>query len=150
MKTPIEPLTVILVDESPIQRAGLRAILGKEKDIEIVGETGAREDALEKVDSLRPDVVLIDARLPDMSGLETCQQIKQSTPETKVILLLITGSLEEVMRCVMAGADGYISEPLDRDLLVGGLQAIRRGMVAITVAPCCENSWSDSSERRSR
>ncbi|MDY7040243.1 MAG: response regulator transcription factor [Chloroflexota bacterium] len=131
METPTGALTVIFVSDSPVWLTGLRATLDKEKDIEIVGGSGAG-NVLEKVGSLRPDAVLIDARLPEMSGLDTCRQIKQTTPETKVILLLTTGSLEEVMRCVTAGADGYVSEPLDRDLLVRVLQAVKRDMVAIS------------------
>ena len=74
----------------------------------------------------------IDARLPSINGLETCRQIKQMTPETKVILLLTADRLEEVMRCVAAGADGYVSEPLDRDLLVEVLWATKRDMVPIS------------------
>jgi DNA-binding NarL/FixJ family response regulator len=80
-------IRLLLVDDHQVVRLGLRALLSAESDLEVVGEAGTAAKALTQVDSLRPEVVLMDVRLPGQSGITACQQIHQRWPEVKVLML---------------------------------------------------------------
>lgn len=113
----------MIVDDHELVRAGLRAVLAEYDDISIVGEAGTGEQALALAQQLAPDVVLMDLRLPGLSGVETCRRLLAESPRCRVVILSSFGDDEEVFAAVMAGASGYV---LKEQGHASVLEAIRR------------------------
>ncbi len=100
-------IRVLLVDDHLILREGIRSLLGKVLDIEMVGEAGEGGEAVAKVEQLVPDVVLMDITMPGMSGLEATREIKQKYPQVKVLILTIHATNQYLSQMLQAGASGY-------------------------------------------
>jgi DNA-binding NarL/FixJ family response regulator len=103
-----DPLKVLLVDDHEVVRAGLRSLLAPEADIEVVGEAGTVEEAIRRVGLDSPQVVVMDVRLPDGSGVEACREIRSRFPETRVLMLTSFADEEALLASIMAGASGYV------------------------------------------
>jgi DNA-binding NarL/FixJ family response regulator len=106
-------LRLLLVDDHAVVRAGLRALLDTESGLTVVGETGDATDSVRLAERLRPDVVLMDLRLPDSSvpggdGVEATRRLLAAAPKTRVVMLTGYGSRSDVLRAVEAGASGYV------------------------------------------
>ena len=101
-------IRVMLVDDHTILREGLRSLLALQEDIEVVGEAGDGQTALELIGTLKPDVVLMDVAMPRMDGLEATRRIKKDFPETRVVVLTQHDNREYVFSLLQAGAVGYI------------------------------------------
>lgn len=104
----MKPVRVVIVDDHRIVRQGLRSILDPDPRFEVVGEAANGADALQLVLQQRPTVTLLDLKLPDMSGVELCQQIIQTCPETAVLILTAFFDRNLVNACLQAGARGYL------------------------------------------
>lgn len=119
--SPKSRVRLMLVDDSEVVRMGLRALLGSERTIELVGEAGTVAAAAEICARVKPDVVLLDIRLPDGTGFDACRQILKRLPDTRVLML--TSVVEETLvdEAIRAGAHGYLLKEIDRR---GLLQAI--------------------------
>jgi DNA-binding NarL/FixJ family response regulator len=115
-------IRVLLVDDHEMVRAGLRALLRKAADLQIVGEVGTMAEALEAAARLRPEVVLMDLRLPDGSGIEACREIRSELPEVRVLILTSYSDEQAAMATIMAGAAGYLLKDIGHEAL---LRAIR-------------------------
>jgi DNA-binding NarL/FixJ family response regulator len=102
------PVRVMIVDDHGVVRAGLRALLQPEADMAIVGEASGVKEAVRKAMDLTPDIVLMDITLKDGSGIEATRLIKQSCPNTQVLMLTIYGDQETALQAVKAGAIGYL------------------------------------------
>lgn len=130
-------IRLLIVDDHEMVRTGLRAMLSTDPNIVVVGEapTGARALALAR--SSRPDVVLLDARLPDMGGAEVCERLQQEAPLAAVVMLTTFTDDELVRRCVQAGARGYLLKDVERLDLGRSIRAVARGQAVIDpkVAP---------------
>lgn len=98
-----------------------------EKDIEIVSETGSGERALELIDQLNPDVVLLDERMPDMKGSEVCQRALAENPGISVVILSAFSKDDDVLPCIRAGADAYVLKDVDVTELVRTIRAVHGG-----------------------
>ena len=120
-------IRLLLVDDHQVVRLGLRALLSAESDLEVVGEAGSAAEALAQVDSLRPEVVLMDVRLPDQSGITACQQIHQRWPEVKVLMLTSFADESLVLEAVDAGAAGYVLKQVGNDDLIKAVRAVAQG-----------------------
>lgn len=101
-------MRLLLVDDHAVVRSGLRMLLENEPDMEIVGEVGTGQEALEAVARLEPDVVLMDITLPDISGIEASRQIKARRPQTAIVALTIHEDEEYFFKMLEAGASGYV------------------------------------------
>lgn len=123
----IPPLRVLLVDDSPIIRLGLRSALEDYSDIAIVGEAGNTADGLAAVASLKPDVVLLDLNLPDRSGLQACRDLRKLRPQTKVLILTSSNSERNVQEAMNAGAQGYLLKDNDGATLAEALRSVAKG-----------------------
>jgi two-component system response regulator DevR len=111
-------LRVFLLDDHEVVRAGIRSLLEDAEDIEVVGEAGTIHDALVRVPLSRPDVAVLDVRLPDGSGIEACRQIRSDHPEVACLMLTSYADDEALLAAVMAGAAGYVLKQVGgRDLL---------------------------------
>ena len=120
-------IRLLLVDDHEMVRAGLRALLGDVEDLEIAGEAGDVEGAIRAAASLRPDVVLMDLRLPDGSGLEACREILSAAPQIRILFLTSHSDEQAVMSTVLAGAAGYVLKDIGHQALVKAIHDAAAG-----------------------
>jgi two-component system NarL family response regulator len=112
----------MIVDDHRVVRDGLRLALEIEEDLEVVAEAGDGAEAVAKAKEFRPNLILMDVMMPGMSGIDTCQEIKNALPEIGVVMLTASGNQESVTASLVAGAQGYVLKAAGREEL---LQAIR-------------------------
>ncbi|MCB0881010.1 MAG: response regulator transcription factor [Thermoleophilia bacterium] len=117
-----DPIRIVVVDDHAVVRIGLKTLLASQLGFRVVGEAGTAADAVALVGQARPDVVLMDVRLPDGSGVEACRRIKADHPDVRVVMLTSYQDEEAIVGAVMAGASGYLLKQADSDRLT---QAIR-------------------------
>lgn len=103
-----DPIRVFLLDDHEVVREGLRRLLERDGDIEIVGESGLAQEAARRIPALRPDVAVLDARLPDGSGIEVCREVRAKVPEVKALILTSFEDDDALFAAIMAGAAGYV------------------------------------------
>lgn len=123
-------LRILLVDDHEVVRAGLRAVLSVEPDLEIVGEAATAREAIDKALALRPDVVLMDVRLgepDDIGGIEACREIRSVLPDAGVLMFSSYGERETVLSAIVAGAAGYLTKNVARAQLVAGIRTVGQG-----------------------
>ena len=123
-------IRILLVDDQALVRAGFRMILDAEPEMEVVGEASDGREAVEQVGRLRPDVVLMDIRMPELDGLEATRRILSETPaeSTPKILMLTTFDLDEyVYEALRAGASGFLLKDTPPEQLVGAIHVIAQG-----------------------
>ena len=118
---------MFLLDDHEVVRAGLRALLEPEEDIEVVGEAGTAEEALVRIPLAAPDVAILDVRLPDGSGIEVCRQVRSDRPETTCLMLTSYADDEALLASVMAGASGYVLKQVAGGDLVGDIRKVASG-----------------------
>ena len=119
--------TVLVADDQELVRAGLRMILGAEEDIDVVGEAADGEQAVRAAQLLRPDVVLMDIRMPGIDGIAATRRITHDLPGTKVVMLTTFDRSQMVYDSLVAGATGFLLKDLPREQLVAGVRAAARG-----------------------
>jgi two-component system, NarL family, response regulator DevR len=102
------PLAVFLLDDHEVVRTGLRALLEAGDDITVVGEAGTVADALSRIPALKPDVAILDVRLPDGSGVEVCREVRSADPNIVCVMLTSYADDEALIASIMAGAAGYV------------------------------------------
>jgi two-component system response regulator NreC len=122
-------IRLLLVDDHEVVRSGLRMLLENEDDVDIVGEAGTAEDAIESVRKLSPDVVLMDIGLPDRSGIEAASEIKQTSPETSIVALTIHEDEEYFFKMLEAGASGYVPKRAAPNELLTAIRTAASGEV---------------------
>ncbi len=123
----MKKIKVLIVDDHTLVRDGIRALLGLVADIEVVGEATNGRDALEKVEQLAPDVVLMDLAMPIMGGLETTRRIRKKYPETKVLALTQYDDSDYVVPVIEAGARGFVTKMAAFSELASAIQAVYKG-----------------------
>jgi len=122
-------INLLLVDDHQVVRTGLRMLLANEPDVNIVGEAGTAKEAMQSVDQLKPDVVLMDIGLPDMSGIDATQKIKSMHPEVSVVALTIHEDEEYFFRMLEAGASGYVPKRAAPEELLTAIRSAAKGEV---------------------
>jgi two-component system, NarL family, response regulator DevR len=125
-KTP-EPIRVFLLDDHEVVRQGLRALLESGGDIEIVGESGLAQEAAARIPALRPHVAILDARLPDGSGIEVCRTVRGIDPDVKALILTSYDDDEALFAAIMAGASGYVLKEIAGQDLIGAVRQVASG-----------------------
>jgi DNA-binding NarL/FixJ family response regulator len=118
---------VFLLDDHEIVRRGVRELLEAEPDIEVVGEASTAQAALARVPALRPDVAVLDVRLPDGDGVSVCRALRSRTPETACLMLTSFGDDEALLNAVMAGAAGFVLKQIRGTDLVGAVRTVASG-----------------------
>jgi DNA-binding NarL/FixJ family response regulator len=118
---------ILLVDDHEVVRLGLKSLLERHPQFEIVGEAASAREALEQVENNHPDVVVMDIRLPGTSGIEACEEITSRFPETRVLMLTSYAEDEMLFSAIRAGASGYVLKQIDGEELVRALEAVARG-----------------------
>lgn len=122
---------LLIVDDHQMVREGLKAMLVTEADFTIVGDAANARQALEMIERLRPDIALLDIRLPDTSGIDVCRTVSEHFPETSVIILTTFTDEQLVAQCIQAGARGYIVKDIESFDLKRSIRAVARGEAAI-------------------
>ncbi len=120
-------LRIFLVDDHEVVRAGLRSLLEAESDLEVVGEAGTVAEALARIPPTRPDVAILDVRLPDGSGVEVCREIRSQVPETACLMLTSYADDEALFAAIMAGAAGYVLKQVGGTDLVEDIRRVAAG-----------------------
>ena len=120
-------IRVLIVDDHEVVREGLRALLRRRPELAVVGEADSVASAIEEAKRTEPDVVIMDVRLPDGSGVEACREIRAHRPETKVIMLTSYADDEAVFASIMAGATGYLLKQTRTKALVEAIERAMRG-----------------------
>ncbi len=123
------PTRLLLVDDHAVVRSGLRMLLENESDMQIIGEAGSAAEALQAVERLQPDVVLLDIGLPDISGIEVARQVKQRSPATAIVALTIHEDEEYFFKMLEAGAVGYVPKRAAPEELIQAIHAAASGEV---------------------
>ena len=118
---------VFLLDDHEIVRRGLRELLEAEDEVEVVGEAGTAEDALARIPATRPDVAVLDVRLPDGSGIEVCREIRSRHPEISCLMLTSFADDEALFSAIMAGASGFVLKQVRGAELVEGVKRVAQG-----------------------
>ncbi len=118
---------ILLVDDHEVVRLGLKSLLERNQQFDVVGEAASAREAIEQVNNLTPDVVVMDIRLPGTSGIEACEEIVNRFPGTKVIMLTSYAEDEMLFSAIRAGASGYILKQIGSDDLIKALEAVSRG-----------------------
>jgi DNA-binding NarL/FixJ family response regulator len=118
---------VFLLDDHEIVRRGLRELLEAEDDLRIVGEAGTAADALARIPPTRPDVAVLDVRLPDGNGVEVCREVRSRHPEIRCLMLTSFSDDEALFQAIMAGAAGYLLKQVRGNDLVAAVRQVARG-----------------------
>src|SRR6476469_2886213 len=118
---------LLVVDDHEVVRQGLVAMLSRRPNFQVVAEAGTVAEAIEAAHRFQPDLVVMDVRLPDGSGIEACRDIRADLPETKVLILTSYADEDALFSAVMAGAAGYVLKDLDPGRLVEAVQAVGDG-----------------------
>ena len=119
-------LSLLIVDDHEVVRQGLVALLGRRPEFQVVAEAGTVADAVAAARRFRPDLVVMDVRLPDGSGIEACREIRAEMPETRVVILTSYPDEDAVLSAIIAGASGYLLKQVRARDLVAALEAVGR------------------------
>lgn len=123
---------VVLVDDHPVVRAGILGMLGGEPDIEVVGEAGTGHEAVRVAAAVKPDVVLMDLRMPDMDGVEATRALRAGEDPPRVVILTTYDTDADILRAVEAGATGYLLKDAPRAELNEAVRAAARGQTVLS------------------
>jgi DNA-binding NarL/FixJ family response regulator len=124
---PARKISVFLLDDHEIVRRGVRELLEAEPDIEVIGEAGTAASALVRIPALKPDVAVLDVRLPDGDGVTVCREIRSMMPDLACLMLTSFGDDEALFDAIMAGASGYVLKQIRGTDLVGAVRTIASG-----------------------
>ena len=120
-------IRILLVDDHAVVRAGLRSVLETESDFVVVGEAGTVTEGIRRVGYDSPDLVIMDVRLPDGSGVEACREIRSRFPAVKVLMLTTFADEEALVAAILAGASGYVLKRIDTSQLVDSIRRVAAG-----------------------
>ncbi|MBN2390483.1 MAG: response regulator transcription factor [Anaerolineae bacterium] len=138
------PLKVAVVDDHPFFRQGVRDVLNKEADIDVIAESGDGQEALELLRDIRPDVVLMDVNLPAMNGLQVTQKLKNQCPDINVIILTAYDDEEQIYHAIRIGASAYFAKDVDPIHLLDTVRTVAEGYYVIAskrMTPSQAEQW---------
>ena len=122
-----KPVRIVIADDHGLVRQGFRGMLAREEAFEVVGEAEDGREAVEISSRLRPDLVLMDVRMPRMGGLAATREIKQMLPETSVLMVTMQENPDYLVKAVKAGAAGYILKGAPNSEILGSIRAVLEG-----------------------
>ena len=126
-EAPSRVFRILVVDDHEVVRQGLVALLDRREGFQVVAEAGTVAEAIEQAQRVRPDIVVMDVRLPDGSGIEACREIRAELPDTRIVMLTSFPDEEAVLSAIVAGASGYLLKQVRARDLVAALEAVGRG-----------------------
>jgi two-component system NarL family response regulator len=126
-----EPIRVLIADDHALFRRGLEMVLDEEQGIELVGQASDGAEAVAKAGASLPDVVLMDIRMPRISGIEAARAMKESAPSAKIVILTISDEEEDLFEAIRAGASGYLLKDIPLDEVAEAVRAVHGGQSLI-------------------
>lgn len=123
----MKKINVVLADDHVLVRNGIKAMLESDTEIDVIGEAGNGEEALETAHALKPDILILDIRMPNMTGLEAAGKLGEVSPKTKAVILSMHDSEEYVLQALQAGAYGYLLKDTDKAEFLKALKQIHGG-----------------------
>jgi DNA-binding NarL/FixJ family response regulator len=123
----VKKLSILIADDHPVVRDGLRGMLESQPDFEVVGEAADGAQAIQLAEELKPEIVLMDLRMPQVDGVTAIREIKSSQAETQILVLTTYDSDADILRAIEAGATGYLLKDSSREELYGAIRATARG-----------------------
>jgi len=152
-----EPIRVLIADDHALFRRGLEMVLVEEADIEMVGQAGDGAEAVAAAGELLPDIVLMDIRMPKISGIEACRAMKEVAPSSKIVILTISDEEEDLFEAIRAGASGYLLKDIPLDEVAeavrsvyGGQSLINPSMAGKLITEFATLARRDSEEERAQ
>lgn len=145
----MDTISVLIADDHPVVRHGLRTYLELQEDIEVVGEAATGEEAVEHVERLLPDVVLMDLVMPGLGGIEATRRIRSASPATRVIVLTSFGEDDQIFPAIKAGAAGYLLKDAEPQQLTDAIRTVRRGEALLHPKVAARVMEEVATERRS-
>ncbi|WP_426112574.1 two-component system response regulator NarL [Pseudomonas sp. DSP3-2-2] len=130
--TPSRQHTILLVDDHPMMRHGIRQMLELEDDFKIVGEAGNGEEALSLIEPLQPDLVLLDNNMPQMNGIETLRRLRAMSYTGKVLLFTVSDAEDDIRDALRLDADGYLLKDMEPELLIPYIRDALNGALVIS------------------
>jgi DNA-binding NarL/FixJ family response regulator len=123
----VTPVRVLLVDDDDLMRAGLRSVLSSDQTIDVVGEAGDGRAAVQRVGELRPDIVLMDVRMPNLDGIAATREVLAAQPEAKVVILTTFEEDDYIFGALSAGASGFLLKRTSPEGLIAALHTVAAG-----------------------
>ncbi len=120
-------INIVLADDHVLVRKGIKSMLEQDTQIRVVGEAGNGQEALEKAKALKPDILVLDIRMPELNGLEAAAQLSGYAPETRAVILSMHDSEEYVVQALRAGAHGYLLKDTDKEEFIRALKQVHGG-----------------------
>ncbi|WUR10880.1 response regulator [[Empedobacter] haloabium] len=130
MEETTQPISVLLIDDHTLFRSGIRSLLQRHPEFDVVGEAADGVEGIKRAKQLKPQVVLLDLNMPGMSGLETLQLLLQDCPDSAIVMLTVSEDAQDLAAALKAGASGYLLKNIDTDYLT---RAVRRAAAGETV-----------------
>jgi DNA-binding NarL/FixJ family response regulator len=127
-----ERIRIVIADDHELFRRGLRMVLEDEEDIEVVGEAGDGEEVVDLATEAAPDVVVMDVRMPILSGIEATERIKEDLPTTKILMLTISDEEDDLYEAIKAGANGYLLKEISIDEIGNAVRSVNGGQSLIS------------------
>jgi DNA-binding NarL/FixJ family response regulator len=119
--------TVLIVDDHPLFRVELKALIERKPSFSVVGEAGTAGEGLQLATELKPELAIVDISLPDQSGIELTRSIRSTLPQTRVLIVSMHSKIQYITEALQAGANGYVIKESAADRLIQGLEAVSRG-----------------------
>lgn len=129
-----KPQRVVVVDDHPLFRKGLTQLLRTVAGFELVGEAAGGREGLACILKLRPDLLLLDLNMKDMSGLEVLKQLRQTELDTRVVMVTVSDAAEDLVAALRAGADGYLLKDMEPESMIEALQSAAAGRIVVSDA----------------
>lgn len=126
--------SILLVDDHPMMRRGMRQLLELEDDLAVVGEASNGEEALRLMPDLAPDLILLDNNMPALNGIETLKRLRQQGYEGKVLLFTVSDAEEDVRDALRHGADGYLLKDMEPEKLIDQIREVLQGDLVVSPA----------------
>jgi two-component system, NarL family, response regulator DevR len=123
----MEKIKILLVDDHEVLVLGLKTLFQRHENFEVIGEAYSGTEAIAKAVELRPSVVVMDIRMPDISGIEACREIKQNNPDINVIMLTSHADDDAIFASLMAGASGYVLKQIGSQALINAVETVSKG-----------------------
>lgn len=125
--TPPDVVRILVVDDHTLFRRGLMALLGRERQLEVVGEAGDASEALRRTRELQPDLILLDNHLPGVRGVDALASLREAAPGTRVVMLTVSEDEDDLSDALRAGASGYLLKTVEGDALTAAIARVMRG-----------------------
>ena len=144
------PIKLVIADDHALLRQGIKNVLSLEPDLDVIGEAADGEEAISKLESLKPDILLLDVNMPHMNGLEVTKRLKAAKSAVKIIILTIHDDESYVIEVIKSGADGYLLKDIEPGMLVKAIRLVYEGQSFIypTLAKRLFGELSRQEERR--